>query len=85
MSAVKDFKSESEWKWQYHDQENKLYVKRDDNEYDEYEHDKINLQRMTFKNRCKKRYLSAHYYGILGVFQKGNLRIFDSDQDFTCD
>ena len=29
--------------------------------------------------------MSAQYYGILRVFQRGNLRTIESGQDFMCD
>ena len=62
-----------------------MYVKRDDDEYDEHDQDKSNLRRKAFKCSCKKRQLSAQCCGILGVFQRGNLRIIESDQEFACD
>ena len=60
-----------------------MYIKRDDDEYDEHDQDKSNLRRKAFKHSCKKRQLSAQCYGILGVFQRGNLRIIESDQEFA--
>ena len=65
------FKSESDWKWKCDDQENKLCTKRDDNEYDKYDQDKSNLRRKAFKCSCKKRHLSAQYYGTLKCFREG--------------
>ena len=43
VCIIRNFKVVSEWKWQHDDNEDKFYIKRDDNEYDEHVHDDSNL------------------------------------------
>ena len=52
-NAVKDFKTECEWKRQYSNHEDKLNVKNNDNEYDVYEKDKTNSRRKMIKHAWK--------------------------------
>ena len=85
MCTVRDFKSASEYKWQYDYKKDKLHMKRDNNEHDEHECDTINLRRKVCKYSCTKYQLSEHCYGTLGVFKIGCLRIIENDKEFTCD
>ena len=63
----------------------KSHAKTYDNEYDEYEKDKNNLRRKVHKHSCTKHKWSAQYYGTLGVFKNGYLRIIESDKEFISD
>ena len=82
VTTVRDFKSASEWKWQYGDQSD---MKRDDNEYDEHEQDEINFRQKVCKHSRAKQKLSEQCYGMLVVFKNGYLRIIESDKEFICD
>ena len=79
LNALKDFKSNSEQKWQHGDQSNELKMKNDDDEHDEHDQDKSKLQHKVFNFFCAKHQLSAQSHGTLAVFQTGNLRKVDSD------
>ena len=37
-----------------------------------------------FKHTCKQQHLSQQCYGILGVFNRGKLRIIESNKEFAC-
>ena len=54
MNTVKDFKIECEWKCQYDNEEDKLHLKSNDNEYDVCEKYKINLRRKAHKYACEQ-------------------------------
>ena len=58
----------------------KSHAKRHDNKHDECEKDKNNLRRKVHKHSCTKHKLGAHYYGTLGVFKNGYLRIIESNK-----
>ena len=77
MCTVRHFKLVSECKWQGDDKKRWLYVKRDNNEYDEWEHDTINLRRKVRECSCTEQQLSENCYDMLGVFKNRCLRTID--------
>ena len=85
VSTIREFKEASEWKWKYDDNADAFYMKRDNNENNDHVHDESNLRRKVHKHNCKKQQLGANYYGTLGVFENGGLRIIENGKEFTRD
>ena len=82
VTVLKDFKALSQWKWQHDENEDKLCIKMNDKEHDEHVHNKSNVRWKVHVCECNKEKLSKKYYGTIGTFTNGELRIIDNDEDF---
>ena len=56
--------------------------KREDKEHDEHVHDESNFRRKAHVCDCKKEKLSVNFYGLIGTFKNGALRITYNGKDF---
>ena len=81
----KCLKVAGQWRWQHEKKVDRFSMKTDDNEHDEYVSDESKLRLKVHRHDWKKEQLGLNFYGTIGTFKNGVLRIIDKDKAFISD